>query len=319
MKSHRVGGIVVGILVSLLAVGPTIAATRITVATGPWGGVYFLVGTALARVLGKHISGTTAVAEPVTGSAHGLELVHRGEATIALVSLSAAHFGVRGQREFTQKYDDVAFVMGAMDTGQSLVTLSNSGIKTYAEVRDLRVAANTESSKSQLLAALRTYGLGERDIRLSLMSYTEQLAALRDGALDAGFIAVGPYNEDLGRFAAGQPIRILGLDAARAKSFEEQPLWTAVVVRAGTYPGQDHDMLVPGSHTTLLAHKHADPVLIYQITKTIIEHGKELGNLHPGGREFTIERTRHLIDHHLVPVPFHPGAERYWREKGVLK
>ncbi len=106
--------------------------------------------------------------------------------------LAAAHFGVRGQREFTQKYDDVAFVMAAMDSGQSLVTLSNSGIKTFADVKDLRVAANTESSRAALLAALKLYGVREKDVRLSLMNYTEQLAALRERTLDAGFIAVWP-------------------------------------------------------------------------------------------------------------------------------
>jgi TRAP-type uncharacterized transport system substrate-binding protein len=137
-------GVAVGLVMVLSAVS-TIAAVRISVATGPWGGVYFLVGTALAHVLSNHINGTTAIAQPVTGSAHGLEFVHRGEATIALVSLATAQYGVRGQREFSQKYDDVVFVMAAMDTGQSLITLSE----------DLRVAANTESSRAELLAALK--------------------------------------------------------------------------------------------------------------------------------------------------------------------
>ena len=209
--------------------------------------------------------------------------------------------------------------MAAMDTGQSLVTLSESGIRSFADVKDLRVAANTESSKALLLAALQAYGVRASDVRLRLMNYAEQLNALREGTLDAGFIAISPYNGDVAAFASGQPIRILGFDAARAKTFDEQPLWTAILLRALTYPGQDRDLLIPGAHTTLLAHKQADPALIYEITKTIIEHQREFRNLHPGGAEFTIEKTRYFIDHHLLPVSFHPGAERYWREKGVLK
>src|SRR5205823_13712347 len=138
---------------------PALAAARITVATGSWGGVISLVGTSLAHLLSQHVRDATSVAEPVTGSAHGLELVDRGEATIGLVSLAAAHFGVRGQREFTRKHDNIAFVMAAMDTGQTFVTLPGSGIKTFADVKDLRVAANTESSKAQLLAALKLYGI----------------------------------------------------------------------------------------------------------------------------------------------------------------
>jgi len=311
--------VVLVLLAMLLAAPAALSATRIVVATGPWGGVFFLVGTSLAHVLSKNIRDTTAVADPVTGSAHGLDLVDRGEATIALVSLSAAHFGVRGQREFTRKHDNVAFVMAAMDTGQSLVTLSSSGIRTFADVKDLRIAANTESSKAQLLAALKLYGLGEKDVRLKIMSFGEQLDALREGTLEAGYIAISPYNRDVAAFAAGQPIRILGLDPAHAKAFEQPPFWAPVSVQAGTYPGQDRQLLIPGTHTALLAHKQADPALVYQITKTIIDHGKELGALHPGGREFTVARTRSWVERHLVPVAFHPGAERYWRETGVLK
>jgi uncharacterized protein len=154
---------------------PATAATRVSIATGPWGGVYFLVGTALAHLLSKHIPGATAIAEPVTGSAHGLELVHRGEATIGLVGLASAHFGVRGQREFDCKYDNVAFVMAAMDSGQSLVTLTASGIRTFADVKGLHVGVNTPASRVQLLAALTLYGVKEADLRLSVMSYTSSL------------------------------------------------------------------------------------------------------------------------------------------------
>ncbi len=315
MKKGAAGALLVVLLTSSLA----LPATRVSVATGPWGGVFFLVGTALAHLLSKHVRDATAIADPVTGSAHALEIIDKGEATIGFVSLAAAHFGVRGQREFTRKHDNIAFVMAAMDTGQTLVTLPGSGIKTFADVKDLRVAANTESSKAQLLAALKLYGIREKDVRLRIMSFAEQLDALRDGTLEAAFIAISPYNRDVATFAAAQPIRILGLDAARAKAFEEPPFWTPVAIRSGTYPGQDRDLVVPGSHTTLLAHKQADPALIYQITKTIIDHGKEFADLHPGGREFTPAKTRYFIDHHLVPVAFHPGAERYWRETGVLK
>src|SRR5262249_4149492 len=147
--------VALGLLMALLLPAAALSATRITVATGPWGGVFFLVGTALAHLLSKHVPHAQAVAEPVTGSAHGLELAHRGEATIAFVSLGTAQFGVRGQREFNRKYDNVALVMAAMDAGQGLVTLADSGIKSFADVKDLRIAANTESSKAQLLAALK--------------------------------------------------------------------------------------------------------------------------------------------------------------------
>jgi len=105
----------------------------------------------------------------------------------------------------------------------------------------------------------------------------------------------------------------------RAKTFDESPFWTPVTLLGRTYQGQDRDLLVPGAHSTLVANKQADPELIYQIVKTIVERNREFADLHPGGRDFTIAKTRMFVEQNLVPMAFHPGAERYWREKGVLK
>jgi uncharacterized protein len=310
---------IVGLLGILLVPVQVMSATRVSIATGPWSGVYFPVGEALAKILNKHIPGMEAVPTPAVGSAHALELVHSGEVSVAIVGLATAHFGVRGQREFTRKYDNVGFVMAGMDAGQSLVTRAASGIKTFADVKGLRLAANTPASKALLLAALKPYGVKEADVQLTLMSYAEQIAALRDETIDAGFLAVSPRNIDVVNLASEYPVRILSFDSTKATLFEAVPDWTPVAIKARTYPGQDQDLLVPGTHTALLAYRQAESSTIYRIVKTIIEHNGEFGELHPGGREFTIEKTRFFVEKHLVPVAFHPGAERYWRGKGVLR
>jgi TRAP transporter TAXI family solute receptor len=310
---------IVGLLGILLVPVQVMSATRVSIATGPWSGIYFPVGEALAKILNKHIPGMEAVPTPAVGSAHALELVHSGEVSVAIVGLATAHFGVRGQREFTRKYDNVGFVMAGMDAGQSLVTRAASGIKTFADVKGLRLAANTPASKALLLAALKPYGVKEADVQLTLMSYAEQIAALRDETIDAGFLAVSPRNIDVVNLASEYPVRILSFDSTKATLFEAVPDWTPVAIKARTYPGQDQDLLVPGTHTALLAYRQAESSTIYRIVKTIIEHNGEFGELHPGGREFTIEKTRFFVEKHLVPVAFHPGAERYWRGKGVLR
>ncbi len=309
----------VGLLGILLVPGLVMSATRVSIGTGPWSGVYFPVGEALAKVLNKHIPGMEAVSTPVVGSAHALELVHSGEVSLALVGLATAHFGVRGQREFTRKYDNVGFVMAGMDVGQSLVTRVESGIRTFGDVKGLRLAANAPASKALLMAALKPYGVGEEDVRLTLMSFAEQIAALRDETIDAGFLPVSPRNMDVVSLASEYPIRILSFEASKAKLFEAVPDWTPVAIKARTYPGQNQDLLVPGTHTALLAYRQAESSTIYRIVKTIIEHRGELGELHPGGREFTIEKTRFFVEKHLIPIAFHPGAEQYWRERGVLR
>jgi TRAP transporter TAXI family solute receptor len=315
MKTVAIAGLLGVLLVPVLGM----SAMRISIGTGPWSGGYFPVGEALAKVLNKHIPGIEAVTTPAVGSAHALELVHSGEVSLAIVGLATAHFGVRGQREFTRKYDNVGFVMAGMDAGQSLVTRAVSSIKTFADVKGSRLAANAPASKALLLAALKLHGIGEADVQVTLMSFAEQIAALREETIDAGFLAVSPRNIEVVNFASEYPVRILGLDSTKAKLFDAVPDWTPVAIKAGTYPGQNQDLLVPGTHTAVLAHWPADRAMIYRIVKTIIEHRKEFGELHPGGREFTIEKTRFFVENRLITMPFHPGAEQYWREKRVLR
>jgi len=150
------------------------------------------------------------------------------------------------------------------------------------------------------------------------MNYAEQIDALREHAIDAGFLPVSPYNADVADLASDTAIRIIGLDTAKATTFEAGPDWTAVRIKARTYHGQHSDLVVPGSRTVLLAHKHADSMLIYRIVKSIAEHNRALEDLHPGGAEFSADKTRFFVERKLVPMAFHPGAERFWRERGVL-
>ncbi len=297
------------------------AATRISVGTGTTGGVYYFVGTAMTKILNQYLSGVSATPEPVTGSAHATKLTHSGDLTIALAELATVYHGYRGsRRDFDKKYENVRFVMAGMDNGQAAVVWTESPVKSYADLKGKRVAANSPASRAMLVAAMEAYGLKEADVQHKTLNYPEMASAMKDGSIDGGFFSVGPRNATVLELAASRPIRVLGLDATRAKEFNKaHPHWTAVPLKAGTYPGQEADLPLPSFYTALIANKDADASLVYGVVQTIIERGKEFGELHPSGKEFTVEKTRFSVENGLVPVPWHPGAERFWREKGVIK
>lgn len=297
------------------------AATRISVGTGTTGGVYYFVGTAMTKVLNQYLPDVNATPEPVTGSAHATKLTHAGDLTIALAELATVYHGYRGSRkDFDKKYGNIRFMMAGMDNGQAAVAWADSPVKSYADLRGKRVAANSPASRAMLVAAMEVYGLKEGDAQHKTLNYPEMVHALKDGSIDVGFFSVGPRNATVMELAASRPIRILGFDPAREQEFNRtNPFWTAVPLKAGTYPGQDKDLPLPSFYTALIASQDADAALVYNIVKAIVDHGREFGELHPAGKEFTLEKTRFYVEHNLVPVPWHPGAERYWRERGVLR
>ncbi|MGH7323724.1 MAG: TAXI family TRAP transporter solute-binding subunit [Candidatus Rokuibacteriota bacterium] len=297
------------------------SASRISVGTGSTGGVYYFVGTAMSKILNQHLTGVTATPEPVTGSAHATKLVHAGELTIALAELATVHHGYRGSRkDFDKKYDGVRFVMAGMDTGQTAVAWASSGVKSYSDIKGKRIATNSPASLAMLAPAMAMYDVKESDVQHKTLNYSEQVSAMKDGALDVGFFAAAPRNASVMELAATRPVRVLGLEPDKAREFGKRyQYWTPLTLKAGTYPGQDADVLMPAFYTTLIANKDADPALVYNIVKTIVEHVGEFGELHAGGKEFTVEKTRFFVDNEMVPAPLHPGAERFWRERGVLK
>lgn len=309
-------------LAVLLALPLTAASTtRISVGTGSAGGVYFFVGTAMTRLINQHVPGLSATPEPVTGSAQATKLVHAGDLTLALAEVATVHHGYRGsRRDFDRKYDGVRFVMAGMDTGQTAVVFADSPVKSYADVKGKRIATNSPASRAMIAPALEMHGIKDADVKHTTLNYSEQVTAMKDGGLDVGFFAAAPRNASVMDLAASRPIRVLGLDPERAREFAKAyPYWTPLTLKAGTYAGQDRDVLMPAFYTALIVNKDADASLVYGIVKAIVDHGREFGDMHEGGKEFTVDKTRRFVEQNMVPAPFHPGAERYWREKGVLK
>jgi TRAP transporter TAXI family solute receptor len=297
------------------------SATRISLGTGSTGGVYYFVGTAMSKLLNQYLPDVTTTPEPVTGSAHATKLVHAGELTMALAELATVHHGYRGSRkDFDKKYDNVRFVMAGMDTGQTAVAWADSPVKSYSDIKGKRIATNSPASRAMIAPAMEMYNVKDSDVQHRTLGYSEQVSAMKDGSLDVGFFAAAPRNASVMELAATRPVRVIGLDPGKAREFSAAyPYWTPLTLKAGTYPGQDADILMPAFYTTLIVNKDTDATVVYNIVKTLIEHNKEFGELHTGGKEFTVDKTRTFVDNKMLPAPMHPGAERFWRERGVVK
>ncbi|MGH2385176.1 MAG: TAXI family TRAP transporter solute-binding subunit [Candidatus Limnocylindria bacterium] len=311
------------LLVAAAMVAPLAAesASRISLGTGSTGGVYYFVGTAMSKILNQYLPGVTTTPEPVTGSAHATKLVHAGELTMALAELATVHHGYRGSRkDFDKKYDNVRFVMAGMDTGQTAVAWADSGVKSYPDIKGKRIATNSPASRAMIAPAMAMYDVKDGDVQHRTLGYSEQVSAMKDGSLDVGFFAAAPRNASVMELAATRPVRVIGLDPGKAREFSAAyPYWTPLTLKAGTYPGQETDILMPAFYTTLIVNKDADATLVYNVVKTIIEHTQDFGAIHPGGKEFTADKTRLFVEKKMLPAPMHPGAERFWRERGVVK
>jgi len=156
----------------------------------------------------------------------------------------------------------------------------------------------------------------DRDFKLQYLGYTPSANALQNSRISGMNIPAGPPAS-----AVIQAFAAIGQDKICILSFSENqleavnsryPVWRKAVIKAGTYPGQENEITTISQPNLLVAHQDIAEDVIYQLVKTIFENLPYLQNIHQATKAMALE---HAVTG--LSVPLHPGAVRYFREKGI--
>lgn len=314
------------VLMALLLLGCQPAAERgkapvfvAFYAGGGTGGTFYYIAGGMARIIQKNLPGTNVTVSLGTGGVESVRLLGRKQATLGLTSADTVYNGYHGLQEFTEgKYQDLRALLAGHRTYHQPFVRADSPIRSLAEFKGKRVAVGPAGSTAGVLSdvGLEAYGLRRgTDYKPEYLSYPEQVVALKDKTIDTAWVAGGLPAAAVLDAATSPGIRLISIDESKAKAIAEaHPYWPAAKIPAGTYKGQTDDVLALTQLTVLISHKDIDGELIYSITKAVLEHASELAEIHPAGKEYGLRNAALGI-----VIPFHPGAEKYLREKGVLK
>ena len=202
----------------------------------------------------------------------------------------------------------------------AVVTTASSGIRQFADLRGRLVSTGSPGSGTEVLALrmLRAAGLDpDRDVRRQGLGATESADALKDGKIEAFFWGGGvptPALQDLSH-TPGMAIRLIPSgQIVPALQKEFGGVYFEAGVPAGVYPGVTETVSMVASHNVLVVNAAMDESLAYDIVRTMFEQRQELGDIHPEARKLSLETAVSAS-----PAPFHPGAIRYYREKGAWK
>lgn len=302
------------------ACGDTPTARFLSIATGGTGGVYYPYGGGLAKVLNEHVPGVRATAEVTAASVDNLKLIRDNKADIAFTTADALADAVRGQGAF-EGAPVPALTLAALYTNYAhLVTLRTSGIQQIADLKGRVVSLGSPGSGAEITAVrlLRAAGLDPvKDITRQGLGVSESAGALKDGKIDAFFWNGGvptPALQDLA-YSQGIDMRLLSTAAALpALRALYGDVYTTGDVPAGVYRGVDAPVTLLGTMNLLVVNRAMDEQLAYDITRVLFEHQPELAAIHPEARKLSLKTA--LAG---SPAEFHPGALRFYREKGVAK
>lgn len=292
------------------------AQSNLSIATGGTGGTYYPLGGGIAELINTHVEGYQAVAEATGASEENVALVFQGESDIAFALADTAFQAYSGSGNFEGRPIPSLRALGAVyPNALHLVTLAGSGIETLEDLRSARVSIGAPGSGTAISAEalLSANGISLDELSVQRLDFNETAAALRDGQIDAGFWSAGPPTASILDLATTRDVRLVSLTEAQIAAAQElDPSYAPYTMSAGTYPGQDEEVLALSTPNLLIVDESLDETLVYEVTKTIFEHVDDLIAIHPAANDTTV-----AFSLASTPIPLHPGAVRYYQEVGA--
>jgi len=290
------------------------AGQNLSIATGGTAGMYYPYGGALGSIWSRALPGINARAEVTGGSVINVALVIRGDAEIALSMANVALDAYRGGGKFPRALP-ITTLFAMYANYLHGVTRADSGIEVPEDLRGRTVSLGAPGSGTAVMAeeTLAALEIGEGDMDTQRLNFAETSNAIRNGTIDAGFLAAGLGTAAVAELAATREIDIISYCCGAMEAVNAaNPAYVGAEVPAGTYHGVDEAVLVPTVWNLALVHRDMDEDLAYELTRVTFENLDELHQVSRPARATTIENTlAHLI------VPLHPGAARYFREQGA--
>ena len=302
---------------SLVAYAQT--KTNIFVATGPTTGVYYPIGGAIADVLTKNVPNLNATAGTTDGSMANLLLIQQRKADIALSMTDASWDAYKGQGKFQDRKVDVRALMVLYPNRMHVVTVEGTGINKVSDLKGKRVSTGAPNSATQIMAyrVLEAYGIDpEKDIIRERLDPGKSAEAIKDKKLDAFFWVGGLPTSAVTDLGATPGIKLKLVDhseALEAMVKKYGPLYVKDTIPAKTYPGQETTTQIVTVWNVLVADAKMNDQLAYDIVKTLFDRKEDLVRVHSEAKNFDPKYQTEAA----AVIPFHPGAKKYFAEKGV--
>jgi TRAP transporter TAXI family solute receptor len=287
------------------------------VGTAPPGGSFFVIGTAIAEVLGAASADRNwqVTPEGTSGSQENIRRLAQGELNFALSNSAITYFAVRGGEGWDREYP-MRTVMTLAPNIALFITKANSNVKTIADLKGQRVVIGPAGAGFEYFVKpiLEAHSLGYEDFTALNATQAASVDMLTDGSAAAVFIGGAVPTASISQAAATMDLHFIPFDeAVRAKLSSDYLFFSPATIPADTYRGQTADFatLDVGSIHFITA-ENQDETLVYEVTKILWEQREQIAQKHPAGRSINPQNA--IRD---TGTPFHPGAIRFYREIGI--
>jgi TRAP transporter TAXI family solute receptor len=292
---------------------------NLSIATGGTGGVYYPIGGGLANLLSKYVPGMQATAEVTGGSIDNLKLIATGKPYIAFSMADAGQDAYRGEDKFKGTKVPLRTLMILYPNRMHVVTIEGTGITKISDLKGRRVSTGSPGSATEVMGfrVIEAAGLDkDRDMTRERLGVAESVNAIKDRKIDAFFWVGGLPTAAVTDLANTPGIKIKMIDHANtvaAMNKKYGQLYSEDVIPKTTYKGMDADNKQATVWNILVSNENLSDQTAYNIVKTIFDHKADLVAVHKESENFLLENQKAAAS----PIPFHPGAVKYFTERGV--
>ena len=317
MKQQFKRVLVVGVLAAGISVSAG-AAEFINVLTGGTSGVYYPLGVALSQIYGKAIPGSKTAVQATKASAENLNLLQagRGEAGISLGDAVSDAWKGNEEAGFKNPLKKLRTIAALWPNYIHFVATADSGIKTLADIKGKRISVGAPKSGTELNVRqiLKAANISHKDFsKVEYLSYAESVELMKNKQLDVTLLSSGLGVAALRDLATTQKVVFLTIPEEIVAKIND-PAFVVGVIPAKTYEGQDKDVTTISVQNYLVTHEGVSTETVYTMTKSMFDNLDQMAAAHSAGKSIKKENAAKN-----PPAPLHPGAEKYYREVGLVK
>jgi uncharacterized protein len=306
-------------LISTLAFASVTLAQNISIGTGGTGGVYYPMGGGLAAVLSKYVPGMQATAEVTGGSVDNLKLIGTDKPYIGFTMADAGLDAYKGQDKFKGNQVPLRTLMVLYPNRMHVVSVEGRGINKLSDLKGKRISTGSPGSATEVMAfrILEAAGIDkDKDVKRERLGVAESVNAMKDNKIEAFFWVGGLPTAAVTDLAntPGTKIKMIDHSEVVPKMNEKYgQLYVEDTIPKTVYKGMDSDNKQATVMNLLVAHQNMDEKTAYNIVKAVFDHKADLVAVHKEAQNFKLENQKPGA----TPIPYHPGAVKYFAEKGV--
>jgi hypothetical protein len=301
----------------LFAINTSYSAEFINILTGGTSGVYYPLGVGISKIYGEKIKDVKVQVQATKASVENLNLLQDGKGELAFVLGDALKDAWQGNEDagFKTKLDKLRVIGAIYPNYIQIVASKDSKIRTLADLKGkgLSVGAAKSGTELNTRALFKAAGMSYKDLgKIEYLPYAESVELIKNRQLDATLQSAGLGVASLKDLSTSLDIVVVSVPAEIVKKMGAP--FVAAKIPANTYKGQTEDVNTASVINYLVTRKDVSEATAYQMTKLFYESLPEMIASHSAAKDISLKDAAKNS-----PVPLHPGAAKYYKEKGLIK